>query len=127
MIDSIHTQIISVQIVIDQKDGETYAEYACDDGSIIRILIPIAFFEIVENCEPDPEDDPEDHDDDTLDREAIPGFTCLRCGTGPMPFIDGISGAVPTPFATLPNHIEECLELEPIETQEGIMTTIRYQ
>ena len=119
MIHHVHTQLISANFI--ELNDEEYVEYSFDDGAKVRILIPEGIEEV--NCAIDPNDSIEI--DDPNDEE-IPGFTCYKCGAEQIPLIDGISGAVPSPFAALPQHIEECLGLEPIETEESSVTTIQY-
>ncbi len=123
MIHHVHAQLISAQFI--ELNGEEYAEYTFDDGSKVRILVPEGIEEV--NCALDPDDGLEDQYADNPDMEDVPGFSCYKCGSEQIPLIDGISGAVQAPFAALPQHIEECLGLEPIEIEEGTVTTIRYQ
>ncbi|MEK7648434.1 MAG: hypothetical protein AAB400_00765 [Patescibacteria group bacterium] len=119
-----HADILSAENI--EIDGKDYTEYSFADGSKIRILIPEQI-EQTEDCSLDPDDDIEDQYSDNPDREAVPGFNCFKCGNEGMPLVDGIFSAVQTPYAALPAHIEECLGLEPIESEEGNVTTIRYR
>jgi len=122
LIHHVHTQLISAKFI--EINDENYAEYTFDDGSKVRIIIPEEIEEV------DYTDDPDTgvtHYTTNPDIEDFFGFNCRKCGDEGIPLIGDIFGAVaPDPFVALPQHIEECLGLEPIETEEGNVTTIRY-